>query len=89
MTLWEKAEGRSFRDDLGTTGEYRLFEPQGPRNQRQQSLPDGTALEVIHLPLPNPLRSQPDEIVLIEPFIKRDQVLGLDGSSHSKSLHCP
>src|SRR5690242_12196555 len=34
-------------------------------------------MKIIHLPLLNPPRSQPYEIVLIEPLIERDQVLGV------------
>ena len=63
-----------LRNDLRTTGKYRLFGPEGARNQRQQSLPDGFALEIVHLALLNSLGGQPDEIVLIEPFINRGQL---------------
>src|ERR1700720_507828 len=63
-----------LRNDLGTAGEYGLLGPEGARNQRQQSFPDGVALEIVHLALLNSLSRQTDKIVLIEPFIKRDQL---------------
>src|SRR3981189_2200373 len=62
-----------LRNDLGTAGKYRLLGPEGARNQRQQTLPDRIALEIIHLALLNSLSGQTDEIVFIEPFIKRVQ----------------
>src|SRR6266849_7072508 len=63
-----------LRNDLRTAGKYRLLGPEGAWNQRQQSLPDGIALEIIHLALLNSLSGQADEIVLIEPFINRIQL---------------
>ena len=68
-----------LRNDLGTAGEHRVFGPEGARNQRHQPLIDGIALQVIHLALLNSLSGQTDEIVLIEPLIKRNQLRPVGG----------
>src|SRR5712691_2224024 len=68
-----------LRNDLGTACKYRLFRPEGARNQRQQSLPDRIALEIIHLALLDSLSGQTDEIVLIEPLINRVQLHPVGG----------
>src|SRR3984885_10029048 len=61
-----KVKAGHLRDDLRTTGKYRLLGPEGARNQREYSLPDRSAHEVIHLALVNSLSCQSDKIVLIE-----------------------
>ena len=70
-----KRKAGHLRNNLRTASIYRLFGPEGARNQGLESLPHGLALKVIYLALLNSPSRQSDEIVLIQPLIKRNELL--------------
>src|ERR1700722_18267171 len=58
---------------------YRLFGPEGARNQSLEALPDGLALKVIDLAILNSPSRKSYEIVLIQPFVQSNEVCPVRG----------